>query len=238
MILKTGKVEIISVSALKDMNNNLFFKRANEIRDWFNEVKLSSLIKSVADIYQISKRVGDYIFVVARAVTANIPNENLDAFRDIELLKVKDDGRFCYETFQLTPLLEEHDYSNIPAIAGGFVVDAYFDDEDEDDKKVMTLIAVDTVKKNGFAKDLLSGHVKTFSMGCVCGQTRCSVCNNVAKSEAEYCNHIKNKFITRQAFEWCEDVWYRELSIVRNPADKKAISHHICYYDKEGIKCL
>lgn len=238
MIVKVGSIKIVMV---EDLRTGIRKKgSSDEGKLWFEkeELKLGEVVEVVKDVYDVSGNVDDYVFVVGRAVTADVPNENLDAFSYMELMKMKEDGRFTYETFKLVPLLEEHDYSNIKRVAGGFVLDVYFDDVVDDDKHVITLVAVDRIKKKGFVDKLLRGDIGSFSMGCVCEQTRCSVCGHVAKSENEYCEHVKRKFITREAFEWCEGVWYRELSIVKNPADKKALSKEVCYWDKEGIKCL
>jgi len=195
----------------------------------FRELNLSDVLREAAKEYQISSDPSDYVIVVARAVTANVPNENRDAFHKRELLDVKDSGIFTYETFRFAPLLEEHDYDHVLEVSGGVILDSYYDDRIPTDEKVLTLVAVDGVKKRGFVEALLRDRVGTFSMGCICERTRCSVCGHVASDVSDYCCHMANKFMMDNAFEWCEGVTFRELSIVRDPADRRAVSHVVCF---------
>ena len=190
-----------------------------------SEVRFSSLLSRISDLYKISSRPGDFVFAITRAVTADKPNENKDCFGEYELLSLKADGQFTYETFNGVPLFTEHQDSDITK-SGGLVIDVHYDDLVSEDKKIMALIGVDMTKRRELASDLVAGRVQSFSMGCVCEQTRCSICNNVAANEKEFCNHISNKGLSKDenVFEWCEGVTYRELSHVAVPADPKAFS--------------
>ena len=236
MIHKNSAINIIN-SVDYERFFSLTQKRASKGIKIFSEAKFSDLLKEVYKPYGLSKNPSDYIFVSARALTEGVPNENLDAFPEQELLSLKKDGVFTYETFILTPLLKEHDDSNIHKIAGGFMVDTYYEDHNPKDKCVINLIAVDKVKIPKFASDLLNGKVKTFSMGCLAGYTVCSKCGHTAHYEWDYCPHIKNKLFTRKAYEKCFDVYFRELSRVANPADVNAQSEQTCFLDNEHIVC-
>lgn len=203
-------------------------KVASEGEFGISEAKFSEVLSEVADLYKISRKPGDFVFAAVRAVTADVPNENKDCFGEYELLSVKGDGRFTYETFNGVPLFQEHQDGDITQ-SGGLVIDACYDDTIVTDRKVMGLIGVDMTKRRKLASGLLNGVVQSFSMGCVCEQTRCSICGNVATNPIRFCNHIRNKaFINtvagKSVFEWCEGVTYRELSHVANPADPKALS--------------
>jgi hypothetical protein len=189
----------------------------------------NDILSHVHKPFNISKNQDDYLFVIARAVTADIPNENRDCFSQRELLSVKKDGRFTFETFQLVPLLQEHRDEDIRT-SGGVIIDPYYDDNENNDKKVITLIALDASKRKREAMLLRQGKKISFSMGCLCESTTCSMCGHTAHVPADFCVHIKNKYARadKTAFEYCNDVIFRELSIVADPADKKADSYEVC----------
>jgi len=235
MFLKHAKV-VVSGKAFESLD--AFSKTASKKLKVFANAKFTELLADVHEAYNISPNVSDYIFVVARAVTADVPNENRDGFSERELLDLKKSGSFCYESFIGCPMLEEHDDSDIKRIAGGFIVDAYYDDVDIKDRKVVALLAVDKNKKKKFATNILNGVTEAFSMGCICESTTCSKCGNIAKYESQYCDHIKAKYsplnFNKEAFEWCNGVTFRELSHVENPADKTALSKGCCSTDNSG----
>lgn len=200
--------------------------------------KFSDVLEEFASLYKVSKRPQDYIFAVVRAVTADVPNENKDCFGEYELLNLKKDGRFTYETFNGVPLFQEHKDNDITA-SGGVVIDTFYDDVNPKDKGVIGLLGIDMTKKRKLAAGLANGQVQTFSMGCVCEQSRCSVCNHVASFPSDYCMHVKNKYVLdkvggKKVFEWCENVTYRELSHVGMPADPQAQSYEACGFDTKG----
>ena len=216
------------------------------------KIDLEAALKDVSDLYAISDKPSDYIFVPARANSVDVPNENGDCFTLEESLRF--DGhlaRRVYQTYQLKPHHINHRADN-PRMARGFVVDVHFNDrnpmppewrkkyeaatgnEHPKDIFVEALIAVDASKDpilaDGYRRDVL----RTFSMGCECDNTRCHVCGNIAFSKADFCNHIKggNKrrffpsklFGGREvmAYEECNRVVYGELSGVDEPADPRA----------------
>lgn len=228
MIYKNAAVQIVRFEIGKDALKKVAYQRPIKLV----EQKFSNLLDRYSLVYKISSKPEDYIFVAARAVTADVPNENKDCFGEYELLRLNNEGEFVYETFNSDPLLTEHDDSDITT-ASGMIIDAYYDDSAENDKKVINLLAIDTKKNSRLATKLLSKKVQGFSMGCVCDQTRCSACNNVAVNPMEFCSHVKNKYLLnkvygKQVFEWCEGVTFRELSYVGEPADPSALSLEVC----------
>jgi hypothetical protein len=229
MFVKRAIIQTVSVI---DSYRMLYRNRkiANKID--LDNIVLKDLLEAVSDMYKISTDLNDYMFIVQRALTANVPNKNMDAFEDTELLDLKDDGRFTYETFIGVPLLREHRDTEIDK-AGGVVIGVYFDDENEYDKPVITLGALDTKKWSDVAYLLKQGSRIGFSMGCVVEKTVCSVCGNEAKTESQFCEHIRQKFGAwyGKAWEWCRGVWYKELSYVRQPADEKALLYGVCSLD-------
>lgn len=59
------------------------------------------------------------------------------------------------------------------------------------DEFVEALVAVDTKKDPAFAEGVRTGQLKSSSMGCTCAYTVCNVCEHVATSRPEFCEHIK-----------------------------------------------
>lgn len=59
------------------------------------------------------------------------------------------------------------------------------------DEFVEALVAVDTKKDPVFAEGVRTGQLKASSMGCTCASTVCNVCEHVATSRPEFCDHIK-----------------------------------------------
>ena len=70
-------------------------------------------------------------------------------------------------------------------------------------------------------------------MGADVSSTVCSICGKEAATTWQFCDHIKNKYSRkaykldngqrRIAYEVCNDVIFRELSTVDDPADKNAL---------------
>ena len=197
-----------------------------------NARSVSTILEAVADKYCISKDPADYIFVVYRAVTQDVPNGNGDAFPREELLSWnKFEKKPVYRTFEFKPKHVNHQADD-PRLARGVVVDCHFNEEDPADCFVELLIAVDTKKDPILAKGIMDGILLTVSMGCDALRTECNVCDNVAYSDKDYCKHIKPGNRMKEhvaangekklAYERCYDVTFQEISNVDDPADKKA----------------
>jgi len=293
--IKTAAVQTIAVAVFED--NRLTKSAAydeDSTSEFLNERKpidIKAALEIVASEYDISSNPSDYIFEAIRGNTANVPNENKDAFHKHELLRF--DGRLgkqVYRTYENKPHHINHRAEN-PKNARGFIVDAHYNDstpaldecsnpncgnktaseEERDpetgihcrkcgevvkDEFVELLVAIDTKKDPTFARGVQAGILKHGSMGCSCLRTRCNVCNKVAYSRNEFCDHIKNKgkaydesepgfnpiaFVIEygkdktakvakkiaKAYEWCEGVIYDEYSRVHDPADTKAEQYEI-----------
>lgn len=59
------------------------------------------------------------------------------------------------------------------------------------DEFVEALVAVDTKKDPVFAEGVRTGQLNASSMGCTCAYTTCNVCQHVATSRPEFCDHIR-----------------------------------------------
>lgn len=189
------------------------------------------IIKTVSKLYNISSNIDDYIFPVPRAVGADEPNSNGDRFTHDELTRYSSNHKcLVYQTFRNDPLHIEHASEN-PKTARGFLPDAYYVSDNPKDKYVLTICAVDTKKDPDLAEGLLSGDIKYFSMGCMCEAVKCSICNKVANSDKEMCDHLKYKKMQyiggKLVFEDCLGVEFQELSVVGDPAYAKAATQYI-----------
>lgn len=238
-MFKTAKIHILSY------NNNIeskgaFKKVANteKYASHFDTVTDSSSIiedikeklSVVAETYHISSNPNDYIYVAVRALTADTPNENWDAFSEKELLRFEPKyGCRVYQTFNLKPHHVNH-RSQDPTQARGVIIDSHYNTKNAEHFPEI-LVAVDKTKDKRLADGIASGEITGFSMGCDAEYTICNVCEGKANTPNEFCNHIKfNKgkdFDGKIAFEWCEGVTFVEESSVDDPADKNALTQEI-----------
>ena len=210
-------------------------------------MNINEAIELVADKYDLSHEPKDYTFIVLKALHANEPNDNGDAFPMDELERFSEKyGCKVYETFILKPHFVEHNQSG-PAY--GFILDAHLEKTGESEGYVELVIAVDTKKDPIYGALAKAGRIKTFSMGCTVGSTECSICKNRAASEKEFCEHVREgkmktfkvadesgKETDQLAFERCYDVVYDEISGVADPADKGATFEEKLGTKKVGMK--
>jgi len=130
---KVAKVSLISLGSAEFRADGLTFtKLAGKTASYYQQnsgkIDIQSCISMVADKYNLSDSAGDYIFEAARAVTAEVPNENGDAFPKEELLRFDHRlGKAVYQTFILKPHHINHRADN-PKTARGVVIDASYND--------------------------------------------------------------------------------------------------------------
>ena len=188
----------------------------------------SKVFGSVAAAYDVSSDPREYLYLVARAVTADVPNSNGDMFPDSELRRF-DLGRtqVVYGSFLNAPLHINHEASD-PTAAKGFLPDVHYNDSNPGDMHVEALVAVDRTKDPQLAEDIESGRRNEFSMGCLAGEVQCSIssCMKKATSEPELCQHLRRAKMTmignELVYETCRQVTFTELSNVDDAADKTA----------------
>ena len=201
-------------------------------------IDIQDALNLVAAAYDVSPNPSDYVFVVARAVSAELPtrpnpNENGDAFPIEELLRFDHRlARRVYKTFDLKPNHLNHRAQN-PKTARGFILDSTFNSLTPEDQFVECLIAIDTTKDPAYARGIRAGAIDAFSMGCIAEYTVCSIksCQNRATSPQEFCQHIRTgkmrQYGDELAYEKCGGVCFEELSAVDQPADPKALTQEI-----------
>jgi hypothetical protein len=175
------------------------------------------------------KKSNDFLYVRTRAIGSLEkwgPNMNGDGFPFQEL-------QASYQTFRGKGNFLDHKSDDIRMIRG-LVIDAYLNNEDQ---CVECLIAVDRVSHPQLARHIETGVVNSVSMGTRVGFSNCSVCANVARTEDDYCNHIKSykgmkfgalvnnaahKFGGWPVHEVNHELEFIELSWVSVPAFKEA----------------
>jgi hypothetical protein len=172
------------------------------------------------------KKHKNALFFRAKAIEADIPNNNGDSFSASELKK-------SYQTFVGVPFFTNHDNQNIERAKGKIVWAEWIEDE----KSVYVVAFVDRDAYPNLCRGIEQEYMTGVSMGASVGYSECSLCGNRASTVDEYCSHIKNfkgrKFTgsvknvrtgkTREVkaelvFEHNYDLRFIELSGVADPA--------------------
>jgi len=190
---------------------------------WTNFVRAGTLPH---DNFEFEWDPENFIYYRARAITANVPNQNGDYFEEPELEK-------AYQTFIGKGVYYNHD-SDDPNKAFGIILDATYHPF-SDDKYVQILAAIDKEdiekKRPGLLGRIMSGQLKTTSMSVLVQECICSVCGNMAKSPEELCQHMNPKSASyikgrtvngKKAYEINRGLTFIEDSIVDVPADPTA----------------
>lgn len=187
-----------------------------------DDILKANVLQALSLVYNISPDPSKYVFLVTRALRADVPNDNGDAFPTKELLRF-DEHRGCqvYETFRNSPFHENHQAQD-KTMALGAVLDAAWIAEPHE-RSVDCLIAIDAEKRPDAAHDFETGRCDSVSMGCVAGLVICSNCKTPARSEHELCYCLRAQKMPNGSFwEDCYEVVYTELSKVADPAEKSA----------------
>lgn len=140
-------------------------------------------------------------------------NSNNDIFPEEELIK-------AHKNWVGRPLCLDHKSSSVDMIRG-LVVDTYYD---RANKRVIALCALDKVNYPDLARKVSTGYATSVSMGTAVGRAICTDCGQVARVEADFCDHMRKKSCYG---EINVDLNPIELSIVVNGADPKAKIRHI-----------
>jgi hypothetical protein len=140
-------------------------------------------------------------------------NSNGDIFPEEELVK-------AYRKWVHKPLCIDHKSSSVDHVRG-FIVDTYYD---RDLKRVIALCALDKHNYPDLARKVATGYSSCVSMGTAVGRAICSDCATVARTEQDFCDHMRRKSCYG---EINVDLNPIELSIVVNGADPKANIKHI-----------
>lgn len=146
------------------------------------------------------------------------PNDNGDYFSEEELLKKASNGLLAFETFIGCPIFTNHKNDDIEQ-ARGKIVNAFYD---KDNHCVYIDAMVDAKSYPELARGIREAYITDVSMGCSVQWSECSICNNVAYTEKDYCDHVKNykakKFGGKLVYERNHDIKFIETSAVTDGA--------------------
>jgi hypothetical protein len=140
-------------------------------------------------------------------------NSNGDIFPEEELVK-------AYKKWVGKPLCVDHKSSSVDHVRG-FIVDTHYD---RLLKRVIALCALDKAGYPQLARQVATGVSNCVSMGTAVGKAICTDCATVARTESDFCDHMRRKSCYG---EINVDLNPIELSIVVNGADPRANIKHI-----------
>lgn len=225
MFVKTARAQIRSVIPGQD---EFRVRTAGFVRKARRNMLDNDFMLEISKQYDVSYDPKDYDYVIVRAVTANVPNNNGDCFTSSELLRPHLEAKCrVYRTFCYAPHHVNHRSDN-PKDARGFVADAHYNTSEDSNPFVECVVAVDRTKDPSWATAIRSKKIDNFSMGCVAAYTICSLssCRNKATTTDELCFHVRNQRMEKVAgelvYEECYGVTFRELSGVDRGADRLA----------------
>lgn len=162
----------------------------------------------------------DFLYLTVRAVSAGElhgANNNGDYFGFGELRK-------AWSSFVNRGVFVNHQSNDVEKCRGR-ICDASLI-EQPDQCWVKLLLGVDERAFPQLARSIRKGYVRDVSMGATVRYSYCSVCNNEAHNEKQYCDHLKNykgsRFANKKVYEDNRDVNFFEISFVVDGADPDA----------------
>ena len=144
-------------------------------------------------------------------------NNNRDIFPEAEL-------KVAYRNWVGRPLCLDHQSQSVDKIRG-VIVDTVYEDKK---KRVIALCALDAKNYADLADKVRTGVANNVSMGTAVGRAVCSDCHTVARTERDFCQHMRAKNCYG---EINLDLSPIELSLVVSGADPKAKVKHIIASD-------
>lgn len=194
---------------------------------------LSTIIKTAADDSKMSKYYGkierkpdgsvdliaemkkhqNALWIKVKAIEADIPNDNGDYFSREELLK-------SYKSFEGVPVFTNHENNKIEKAKGKVILAEWNDQENS----VYCTMFVDREAYGDICRLIESGIATDVSMGTQVDYSVCSFCKKRAKTEAEYCDHLKTMkgrlHEGKKVYEENYGLKFIEISIVTDGACK------------------
>ncbi|MDD5006617.1 MAG: hypothetical protein PHS33_08990 [Candidatus Omnitrophica bacterium] len=193
-------------------------------------------VAAKSQVHTIGKYDPEFHYFRVIAVHGDIPNDNGDMFRwgsmddknSPELMRYDPTTeRYVYESFIGRGNFKNHANDDVSK-AVGVVFDAV---PNHDGRFIESLLAVDSVKDPDLVRSIDKGYINAVSMGAVVGHSYCSICNNLARTESDFCEHIRVHKAQKihiggkeqHVYEDNRQVNFIELSWVTLPADKSAL---------------
>jgi intein/homing endonuclease len=206
----------------------VFTKNSNKLNSFIGNVKFVKLFRFI-DNYRIhtilSKNYLPYNGSVYNIeveddhsyVANGLIVHNCDIFPKSELKE-------AYKDWVGKPLCLDHQSQSVDKIRG-VIVDTVYDEKRE---RIIALCALDKKNYPDLADKVTSGVSKDVSMGVAVNRAICSECHTVARTEKDFCQHMKLKSCYGEINMGLSPM---ELSLVVNGADKKAKVKHIIASD-------
>ncbi len=161
----------------------------------------------------------DFLYLILRAVSAGEyydDNKNGDYFPENELKR-------NHTTFLKAHVFKNHENKDVKGSLGDVLRSTW----DDRMKQVELLIRVDRRIAPQITRGIEKGYITDVSMGCRVDYSICSICGNKAKTQKQYCDHIK--YMRRQILDSGKKVYeininpiFHDISIVLNGAEKVA----------------
>ena len=175
MIRKVASYSFTDIKALDDEGLVKFASSGNNGVGVDGEGDVNKVVRA-----EMEKRP-NALFFRAKAIEADIPNNNGDAFSKDELKK-------AYQTFVNCPFFTNHQNQDVEK-AKGKVVWAEWDD---DDNAIYIVAFIDRDAYPHLCRGIEQEYMSGVSMGCSVEYSECSLCRNRASTIDEYCTHIRN----------------------------------------------
>lgn len=148
----------------------------------------------IAEQYNISRNLRDFVVVPVVIMASDIPNRNLVAFPFERLSEFSPDMKMlAYQTWRFAPTYQDHKNDDHTA-AKGLVLDVGMTpmpNVDGDLWKVTALCAFDRRKDPRLVNDILTKRKTSYSMGAYVTSYECSICGSTVRRPNEpACMHI------------------------------------------------
>jgi len=161
----------------------------------------------------VERKDSSFLYFIARAVTAEVPNKNHDMF---PLDEIKEH----YMTFVDRCLFLDHNAKKVEN-AVGKVVAAELRQDDSGETYVACLCRVDRWLQPHICRMIEAGTINSVSMGANVAMAECSLCGCKASKESDFCEHMRNPALY-DSYSINHGVEFTELSLVSVPADPSA----------------
>lgn len=176
-IIRTSNLKIKEVISLSD------FATINSFKNRFASVLSKYADRESSNSKMITAVEPHYCYVITSGLHGDTANDNGDFFRWSELLKRNDNNQYTYETWIDKPVLENHNMDH----KRGIIVDAF---AIKKEKSIDFLLRIDEKINPNLVKGIRNGSITGTSMGVMVGHSYCSVCNNLAYDESNWCVHL------------------------------------------------
>ena len=145
-------------------------------------IKASAIGEDLGNTFRthiVEQKDPRFLYAIARAVTADIPNKNKDMFPLDEIKR-------AYTTFIGRNIFLDHNTTSVRN-AVGKIIAAELREDEEGQTYVACLFKIDRELHPDIARKIENGIIDSVSMGANVQQTTCSECSNVATREADFC---------------------------------------------------